>query len=118
MGNIYVGTDIAGLFKIGITDNPEKRLKQLKTGNPNFWFLFVFDVENSAIEEVSMQTLFRKKRVCGEWYALNAKDLCFIANKYWKSDYPISIFENITNLIEKKRNIKMSYFDELRGLYE
>ena len=107
---LYIGTDLIGLFKIGITNDENKRLKQLKTGNPNFWFLFVFDVKNAAIVELELHTRFEKKRIQGEWFALDAHDLQYIACRFFGCQYELDSFDLIINIIEKKRTAKLSDF--------
>lgn len=98
---LYIGTDLVGLFKIGITTDEEKRLKQLRTGNPNFWYLFIFEIDNALITELELHTLFENKRIKGEWFALDAKDLQYIANRFWRSHYGLDNFELMINTIQK-----------------
>lgn len=58
--------------KIGITANPDARLKQLQTGNPQrlriyetFWAL---TREEAAYWEELAHQLFREHRMAGEWF--------------------------------------------------
>lgn len=81
-GKLYVGYDGTGLFKIGITRNAHKRKQQIRTGNPTFQFLFVFDVENPAVAEVECHTKFNSRRVAGEWFSLTADDIRWIYNRF------------------------------------
>ena len=43
-GYIYLGFDASGLFKIGITNDVEKRLRQFRTANPTFFYCFIYQL--------------------------------------------------------------------------
>ena len=60
-----------GLYKIGISNNPEKRLKQFKTGNPKIEMLqYSQKVFFAEWLEYNLHKLFIKQNVNGEWFSL------------------------------------------------
>ena len=79
---LYGGNDGTGYFKVGITSDPAKRLKQIRTGNPTFTFLWCFECEKPQVLELEFHTKFTDKRVSGEGFDLIPEDLEFILNKF------------------------------------
>lgn len=67
----YIATDNTGLYKIGKSENPEKRIEQLACGNPtiNLCFTINADIENELHQR------FAKKRKHGEWFKLSKEDI-------------------------------------------
>lgn len=63
------------LYKIGISDNPERRLKQLQTGNGHKLKLIdKFKIENERVIEKRLHNmLWQYKSVLGknEWFVLS-----------------------------------------------
>ena len=71
---IYIVIAQNGLFKIGETTSVPERFAQIKSANacnvePFFYF------EGSPEFEKELHILFAKKRVRGEWFALDYEDL-------------------------------------------
>ena len=69
-----------GKYKIGITTSTvTKRVRSLQTGSPykitRYWSK---RCSNYQEMERYFHRKFAKKRLCGEWFALDAKDLEFI----------------------------------------
>ena len=63
-------------YKIGISDNPEERIKQLQTANPQVVELVVdFPAIDAAECEKRLHEKFAKHRASGEWFEL---DSCII----------------------------------------
>jgi len=58
-------------FKIGQSTQPEKRLKQIKTANPNVSLLCY----GNKITEKYLHTRFHQNRLNGEWFWLNNEQL-------------------------------------------
>lgn len=81
---IYVMFDKnTGYYKIGRSKNPKKRHKTLRVGNPNIELLFFHD--GRIRDERRVQAMFEDKKVHGEWYNLNGKDLTKI-KEYFRRD--------------------------------
>lgn len=96
MSTIYV-LHCNGVYKIGITTSTvAKRVRSLQTGNAykitRYWSK---RCSNYQEMERYFHRKFAKKRLCGEWFALNDKDLGFIkeCNRY-------SLFTGKKNLDE------------------
>ncbi len=64
-----------GRVKIGLSDDPVKRLKQLQTGSPVQLELFAFrNYQKAKVKEVDLHERFQHRRVSGEWFELRPKD--------------------------------------------
>lgn len=62
-------------YKIGASNNPDKRLKQLQTGNPfKLFLLSVYRIKDRSIEKLIHKSL-KKHNLEGEWFLLDKKNL-------------------------------------------
>lgn len=64
-------------MKLGYSKHPEKRLKQLQTGNPDALSLFhceEVEVENIRRAEKNLHNLLGAQRLKGEWFELSVED--------------------------------------------
>lgn len=85
--NIYfinrLGTS---LFKIGITNNLHRRLRQIQTGNdyPLVLPCYIEFNERDAArkQEKRIHDLYKLKRLQGEWFNLDDTDLDDLSKKY------------------------------------
>ena len=58
-------------FKIGIATDPQDRLKQLQTGNPEtLWLVKYFSFDNARLIEETLHNTFSAFRTNGEWFKL------------------------------------------------
>jgi len=66
-----------GLHKIGVTNNIDKRIKTLQTGNPNIITLEYLDErKNPHKAEKYLHLQFQKNHVRGEWFEnISLKDI-------------------------------------------
>lgn len=72
-------------YKIGISDDVEKRCSILSTGNPyKIVIIYKKMINNARTQEKKLHTIFRKKRVQGEWFKLNDNDVSHIID-FFKS---------------------------------
>lgn len=92
-GYIYIGQDQNGLFKIGMTNDYSKRLKQIQNMNPNFGFFCVIPVDDPRGTEKILHSRFASKRMVGEWFQLSADDIQAIIYEYRGIDVPIEEIE-------------------------
>lgn len=68
-----------GIYKIGITNNIERRLADMQTGCPFILYaLRVFGTKNPLAVEVMLHSFFDKKRLRGEWFKLDDLDIAYI----------------------------------------
>ena len=82
-GHVYV-IEEKGLYKIGCSSDYKKRLKKFKTAK----LIATYETDNIFTDERKLHLLFEEKRVCGEWFGLNANDLMEISN------FPFEKMEN------------------------
>ncbi len=70
--------NLRGPCKIGISDKPDKRLKQVQTGSPQKLVIaFAFRVWNrkfAQVVEAAFHVSHAEQRLNGEWFDLSAKD--------------------------------------------
>ena len=86
--NIYfIGNVEAGSVKIGKSNNPKKRLKELQTGNSHKLVLYSV-IENVDEEyENSLHHILDHIRQEGEWFKLTDELIHFMINKTDKTSY-------------------------------
>lgn len=73
-----IGGKLVGPCKVGISDKPEKRLKQVQTGSPHRLVVaFAFRLSNRKFAQVvegAFHAGHDEHRMNGEWFDLSAKD--------------------------------------------
>lgn len=74
----YIVTDSSGMYKIGSSYDPKKRIKSLAIGNPTISVVLVIDGD----VEKELHGTFESQRVKGEWFGLHAKDIEYIRDNY------------------------------------
>lgn len=66
-------------YKIGKSNNPEKRSRTIGTKMPvETTLLHSFPCDNASASETMLHTLFGDKRLNGEWFGLSGEDVDFI----------------------------------------
>lgn len=83
-GFVYIAKcERTNLYKIGSTfkQNVEKRIKQLRTSNPNIIYIDSFPI-GSIKEEYMWHKEFDSKRIDGEWFELSLDDIDLIKKYY------------------------------------
>lgn len=99
---VYYIEDGHGHVKIGVSSEPEKRLKQCQTGNP--YKLYIKNIEryNSCGDayrrEKELHNRFKKFRLCGEWFEATYVDLF--------KDKEIATYQDYINIV-LERNLKL-----------
>lgn len=82
--NLYIiQSDLTGMIKIGRSKDPQKRLKQLQTGNPNKLKL-IASFEGEGWKEKILHERLDSFRLEGEWFDYN----CI-------GSIPVDIYEKI-----------------------
>lgn len=76
----------SNLFKIGLTKDIEKRLKQLQTGNP-FEYKLVEFFQTTKFKELekTLHKKYKKNRYKNEWYILDGDELmeaCYFSREF------------------------------------
>ena len=65
----FIGCDDS--VKIGISDNPEERLKQMQTGNPSeLKILKTYHSDDAEATEKALHRIFDDARIQGEWFSI------------------------------------------------
>ncbi len=68
-----------GIYKIGITNDIEFRLRTMQTGCPYRLYAFrTFAHDRPASVEAALHAFFNNKRVNGEWFVLSEQDIGYI----------------------------------------
>lgn len=74
-GHVYI-VRAGGRYKIGMANDPTKRIKTLQTGSPDvIQPVFVAKVEEPSVAEKRLHSLLATKRGSGEWFELKAEDV-------------------------------------------
>tara|TARA_Y100000310_G_C20334261_1_gene646713 strand:+ start:381 stop:680 length:300 start_codon:yes stop_codon:yes gene_type:complete len=63
----FIQSDVTGMIKIGRSKDPQKRLKQLQTGNPNKLKL-IASFEKEGWKEKALHEELSRYRLEGEWF--------------------------------------------------
>jgi hypothetical protein len=76
---LITADEFNGIYKIGITNDIDFRLKSMQTGCPFKLIVFrAYTVENPPALEQALHLFFTKKRLRGEWFRLTDIDLAYI----------------------------------------
>lgn len=78
---VYLFQSESGLYKIGVSTNPARRLKQLQTGNgEKITLLHTYESDIAFLLEKSLKNRFVSNKINGEWFKLPLEDeINFIA---------------------------------------
>ena len=100
----FISTTRKNVVKIGIANNPKKRLKTFQTAHyEELIILRVIKVENRALAfklETALHQKFKKYHIRGEWFKLTPTVMNFIENYQTHNisllDELVSFFSNLT----------------------
>ena len=107
MFNIYlVCSEINGekLHKIGYTRRPiEKRIKEFKTGNASDIYLVdSFQSEWGTKIESQLHRIFKQKKLSGEWFELEQKDIKLFREHCQKIHDNLEIISNNNSYYQER----------------
>jgi hypothetical protein len=75
-GYVYVGLDASSnLFKIGRSNNPGARERQIRQMNPTFRLMAMGEADDCFSEEARIHKKYEHKRVNGEWFCLSQEEV-------------------------------------------
>lgn len=78
MSHIYLMKNIRnGYYKIGRSINPEYRERTLQSEAPEIEMIFASPLTYAGYEK-KLHIKFKEKRIRGEWFSLNLKDIEFV----------------------------------------
>lgn len=93
--NVYVIGPEKGPFKIGITNDVDKRLRALQTANPRKLAVhFSIAAEDAAAIEKAMHAKFGDKRLQGEWFKAPLRTIIDALNE----GFDIRVEQEVTSL--------------------
>jgi hypothetical protein len=73
---IYLISNQLGLFKVGVSKNPNKRIKSMETGNPDdLIILYVYNSKKSYVIEKTLHRLYQQYHVKLEWFSLPTNEV-------------------------------------------
>lgn len=77
----FIGNLEAGFVKIGYSDNPSKRLKQLRTGCPfPIDIIHCVETDEPRTLEKKIHSIFKSSRCQGEWFKVDEKFENYLSN--------------------------------------
>src|SRR5690606_36217138 len=80
--------DEDSLYKVGKSKNPNKRVNQLQTGNPDkIRIVHQFKTENAGKVEKYFHNRYNHCKKEGEWFDLDLKEELDFINNCKKADY-------------------------------
>lgn len=75
MKSVYLLQSENGLYKIGVSKNPTKRVRQLQTGNgEKIRLVHTYSTNIPFLLEKTLKNLFDVDHVNGEWFKLSLED--------------------------------------------
>lgn len=76
MNKIYLIKSLnEGLYKIGVSKNPNKRLKEVQTGNPSpVEIVQLYETDNAYKIESTLHNRYSHYNTHGEWFELSIKE--------------------------------------------
>lgn len=76
MDKIYLIKSLnEGVYKIGVSKSPNKRLKEVQTGNPSpIDILYLYETENAYKIEKALHNRYSQYNTHGEWFELSIKE--------------------------------------------
>lgn len=78
-GYVYLASSDIGLYKIGISRNPRKRVAKLRAQSPlNILLQHFFSVDDMARAEAQLHKVCEPKHYKGEWFSLSQEDVAWI----------------------------------------
>jgi len=99
MKNVYLIQSLEnGFYKIGVSKNPKKRIKQLQTGNPvTLKLITVFKTEYPYQIESFLHKRFSHCHREGEWFELDINNELFFLNECEQIEKSIIFLKNCEN---------------------
>lgn len=71
----FIRAQESGLYKIGVSKNPKKRIKQLQTGNgEDLIIIESFKSEYPHKLEIALHNTFSPNKKRGEWFSLGIEE--------------------------------------------
>lgn len=103
MGKVYLMKSVDSLYKIGVSVNPKRRIKEIQTGNSNKVELVCeYETEKPYLLEKVLHNRYSHLLEHGEWYILSLQDEIEFKNNCKKIEDNLNfLIENQNVFIEK-----------------
>jgi len=99
MGYVYLMESIRDydtIYKIGYSKNPNKRIKNIQTGNDGLVKIIeIFETKHGKKLEVFLHNLYSHKRKNMEWFDLNIDDINSFKINCSKIENSLDIFSKL-----------------------
>ena len=109
----------AGMIKIGVSNDVDKRLRQLSTGNPHHIYLMFSINMNSEKRakraEKQIHHMFRYCRGAGEWFTGDKFLLIFIGELKEGFDYRLSLDRAYVNTQKRRKDFYSHGLSRAKG---
>lgn len=109
-----------GDIKIGYSDNPERRIRELQTGSPKQLNLLAV-IEGEKSDETELHKLFKKLNTRGEWFSPDTEIFLYIdslsPNTFKTIECPICEFHYLPNIPKDNLAHKQKHKLILKGAF-
>lgn len=102
MRSVYLmQSEASGYYKIGVSINPAKRVKQLQTGNAEkITLIQTFESEIPFVVEKAVKNFFSPNHVHGEWFSLTLEQEMSFKNQCESIEKNIKLLRENGNYFE------------------
>jgi predicted GIY-YIG superfamily endonuclease len=98
MKSVYLIRGNDGRYKIGIAKNPQRRIRQLQTGNSDKLKLIeVYQSENASKIEAALHMQYSPDKLIGEWFDLSISEETMFIKKCKLVDESINVLRKMNN---------------------
>ncbi len=77
-GYVYLMKDTEGWYKIGMSDDPDRRLKAISRKHKGAKLLHTIPADQMDKAEIALQDKYRSKHIRGDWFSLSGDDIAAI----------------------------------------
>ena len=86
-------------YKIGVSKNPKKRIKQLQTGSgEELKLIHTFETDNARKIESALHNMYRQHKTMGEWFNLSLSEEHVFIKECTKINENINYLKNQGNI--------------------
>lgn len=103
MKKVYLFKTEGSNYKIGTSKHPEKRLKQLQTGNEETLELInSYESKHANLIETTLHRQYSHLKKSGEWFTLSLEDEVNFIDKCKKIEQTFSLLKDNDNIFIEK----------------
>ncbi len=88
-GYVYLMKDTEEWYKIGMSDDPMRRLKEISRNHKQIELLHVIPADQMDKAEIILQDKYRNEHIRGDWFDLSSDDIAYIRSitKYENGEF-------------------------------